>query len=380
MVAPASLGPRAVNAPVDDAIAVYLHIPFCRTKCPYCDFVSQAVPGGVADTFVDALCREITTFEGPSRVLSVFFGGGTPSLLGPAQIARVLDALATRFTLLEPEISIEANPDDVAPDLAAAWKDLGVTRVSLGVQSFNDEALIYLGRRHDAAGARKACDAIAARFVNWSMDLILGAYPVAAWEKTVEEALVFFPPHLSAYGLTYETGTPFEERQADAIDDDTWLGLYRHTDVTLFEAGYRHYEISSFARPGFACRHNMVYWRNEEYAGFGPAAYSFIGRIRACNTASLDGYLRQPGRKDEVFDLTGAEIRAETVLQHLRLRDGVSARMYRQRFKRNLRDDFGPALERLRARGLLEEHGGVYRPTALGFELNNEIGLALLGG
>ncbi|HNR34660.1 MAG TPA: radical SAM family heme chaperone HemW [Candidatus Hydrogenedentes bacterium] len=359
-------------------IGIYVHIPFCRTRCPYCDFLRWTTPSAVPSAFVDALCREIAAFDGPKAACSIFCGGGTPSLLAIDDLRRILDAIGNRFVLEAPEITLEVNADDVNAERARAWRDAGINRLSIGVQSFDDAVLRYLGRRHDAVQARKACEAAAAVFDNWSMDLIFGAPPFKAWTATLEEALRFAPTHVSAYGLAYEQGTPFEARRADAVNDETWLALYRETETIL--ADYAHYEISNYARPGCECRHNLIYWHNEEYAGFGPGAYSFLDGVRSRNTDDLDPYLAEPGRRIENLRLTNREIRLETVIQYLRLREGLPKRVYADRFGNTVESDFGVALHALAGHGLIEETATAWRPTSRGFELNNEIGLALVSG
>lgn len=358
-------------------IGIYVHVPFCRTRCPYCDFVSQPISGDIPRAFVEAVCREAAAFEGPDDAYTVFLGGGTPSLLGPTALAAILGALRRRFRFHDPEITIEANPDDVDRGLARAWRDLGVNRVSLGVQGFDDAALRYLGRRHDAACAHQACEIVAGHFDNWAMDLIFGAHPTACWPATLDACVAHRPPHVAAYGLTYEKGTPFGARSHEAVDEATWLALYRQASERL--NGYDHYEISNFALPGCACKHNLIYWQNLEYAGFGPAAYSFINGVRARNTVQLEEYMAEPGRKAERLCLTEREIRLETVIQHFRLRGGLPKRAYVERFGHSVFADHGGALHGLLARGLLEQDAGAIRPTRQGFELNNEIGLALVG-
>ncbi len=357
--------------------AVYIHIPFCRTRCAYCDFVSDAIAGGVPDEYVAAVCREMSAFEGPDTAGSVYFGGGTPSLLTPAQVARMLATARRRFCLDAAEITLEANPDDLSRAKLEAWRDAGVNRLSIGVQSFDDDVLRYLGRRHNAAAAQRACEWVAESFENWSLDLIFGAHPVDRWAATLEQARALAPPHVSAYGLTYEAGTPFEQRSADAVDDEAWLALYQQTEEAL--PGYDHYEISNYAMPGRASRHNLVYWHNEAYAGFGTAAYSFVAGVRARNLLRTRDYLERPGVKAESLVLTEAEVRVETLIQHFRLREGLSTEAYARRFGRRIEDDFGTALDSLKARGLLAEANGRLFPTREGFCLNNEIGLALVG-
>lgn len=360
-------------------LGVYLHIPYCKTLCPYCDFVKDRSRTGVPEPFVDALCEEIGDTRGAPEIGSVFFGGGTPSLLSPVQLHRILRALRSAFTWRDVELTLEANPDDLTADLLKAWRDVGVNRVSLGVQSFDPRVLRYLGRRHDADGARKGCSLLAEHFENWSLDLIFGAPPLEPWQDTLDEAVALNPPHLSAYGLTYEPGTPFEKRVAEAVDDETSLGLYRVLEETLTAAGYGHYEISNFARPGWEARHNLVYWHNGAYAGFGTGAFSFRDGIRARNHSTNDAYLRAPGEKEEALRLTEEEVRVETLIQYFRLREGLPKAVYAKRFGRAVEADYGAVIDRLRSDGLIEESATHLRPTRRGFYLNNEIGLALVG-
>ncbi|MBI2433463.1 MAG: hypothetical protein HYV26_11385, partial [Candidatus Hydrogenedentes bacterium] len=249
-------------------------------------------------------------------------------------------------------------------------------RISLGVQSFHEATLRYLGRRHDAAGALRACETIASRFDNWNLDLIFGAPPIEHWPDTLARTVALRPPHVATYGLTYETGTPFERRRDQAVDDETWLRLYQQAEEALGD--YDHYEISNLARPGFQSRHNLIYWHNEEYAGFGTGAYSFLGGVRARNHATIDAYLAAPGEKEECLGLTEREIMLETIIQHLRLRDGLDKHYYTARFGTAPEVDFALPLRLLAGRGLIEDTATVIRPTREGFTLNNEIGTALL--
>lgn len=357
-------------------IGVYIHVPYCRVACPYCDFVKKPVAAGEADGFAEALCAEIRAFEGPSEALSVFFGGGTPSLLGVASMARIFEALRERFAFDEPEVSIEANPDDISAELIACWKDVGVNRVTLGVQSFDDEALGYLGRCHDAETARRACDAVGAAFENWGMDLIFGAHPAESWGRSLDECLGFDPAHLSTYGLTFEQGTPFWKRRGEEVDSDASLELYRAGMAAL--DSYEHYEVSNFAKAGYESAHNMVYWRNDEYAGFGPGAYSYLNGVRSRNAVSIRGYADAPGRKGEALRLSEQEIRLETLLQHFRTKSGLDKGYYAARFGDGVEADFGEAVARLVKRDLIEDTPERLRPTRKGYELNNEIGLELV--
>lgn len=293
-------------------------------------------------------------------------------------LARILDALQSKTGIApDAEITIEANPDDVTAALVEGWKRVGINRVSLGVQSFDDATLRYLGRRHDAATAVRACGLVAGTFDNWGMDLIFGAQPVDAWPETLDQCVALQPKHVSAYGLTYELETPFAARSHDAVDDETWLRLYRQAAARLAE--YDHYEISNYAMAGYHCRHNLIYWRNGEYAGFGAAAYSFIDSVRARNPADIERYTARPGLKEESICLTDREIRVETLIQHFRLREGIEKAAYARRFGCEIRPEFAAALDGLIERGLLWADEERIAPTARGFELNNEIGLAIVG-
>jgi oxygen-independent coproporphyrinogen-3 oxidase len=357
-------------------LGIYIHIPYCRTVCPYCDFVRKGISGKVPESYMQALCSEITAFEGGDEAGSVFIGGGTPSLIDTDHLEALLETLRARFQLGDAEITLEANPDDVSAEGLRRWRGMGINRISLGVQSFDDRVLQWLGRRHDARKAIEACEAVSAAFSNWNLDLIFGAKPSDAWRATLDQCLALSPPHVAAYGLTYEAGTPFETRAPDALDEDEVLSLFRETEAAL--SAYEHYEISNFAKAGLESRHNLIYWHNEAYAGFGTAAYSFIKGVRARNLIDTQDYVKRPGEKVESLSLSPHEVRIETLIQHFRLQAGLNKASYTRRFRRSLDADFGEVLGTLIKRGLLVEDEFSIRPTEKGFYLNNEIGLALV--
>ncbi len=361
-----------------NSFGVYVHIPFCRTICPYCDFVKEPVKGAVPEQYADALCSEIENFEGPNKATSIFLGGGTPSLIAIKTLEQILNSLHNRFALTGTEITIEANPDDVTTVLVQAWHDLGINRVSLGVQSFDDTALRYLGRRHDAGAAIGACSLVASVFDRWSLDLMFGAQPRGSWTETLNQATALDPPHMSAYGLTYEGGTPFGRRSHEAIDDDSSLELYHDTVEALGANGLDRYEVSNFARRGEECTHNLIYWRNESYAGFGTGAYSFVDGVRARNALTTAAYLPAPGVKTESESLSILETKVETIIQHLRLRDGMTFAYYQERFASDVRQEFADELDALRKNELIMTDTDGIRPSEKGFDLNNEIGLVLV--
>jgi len=360
----------------DRGLGIYLHVPYCRTLCPYCDFVKARSKTGVPDAFIAAICEEITRFEGPNSATSIFFGGGTPSLLSEGQLETILTSLHRRFSISDCEITLEINPDDVTHELAKSWRSVGANRISLGVQSFDDKVLRYLGRRHGATRAIEACNIIREHFENWNMDLIFGAPPQEAWEKTLKQCIALAPPHVATYGLTYEPGTPFERRINEAIDDELALQQYQQAEKALERLA--HYEVSNFALAGWESEHNLLYWHNRPYAGFGPGAYCYLDGVRARNHPVIDDYLRAPGEKVEALSLSTREQQVETLIQHFRLRDGLPIERYVKRFSVNPRVDFAHALDQLIARGLVLETASHLRPTPQGFYLNNEIGLALV--
>ncbi len=357
-------------------LGIYIHIPYCRVLCPYCDFVKKRTSGDVPDTFVEALCTEIETYEGPTAAASVFLGGGTPSLLTPAGMERIFKTLHDTFSFSDPEITIEVNPDDVTLEQLAVWQGVGVNRLSLGVQSFDDAVLKFLGRNHDSEKAHAACAHIAETYDNWSLDLIFGAKPSESWETSVQTALDYAPQHISAYGLTYEENTVFWKQRHAALDDDIALEQYWRTHDLLTD--YTHYEVSNFARPGFESTHNKIYWRNESYLGFGPGAVSYLDDVRITNPRSISAYLSTPGHGRDEDRVDSADSKLETLIQHFRTQEGIAEAYYTQRFSTALHEDFGIALDGLVRRELLAYEFGHYRPTLHGYELNNEIGLALI--
>jgi oxygen-independent coproporphyrinogen-3 oxidase len=273
---------------------VYVHVPFCARRCSYCDFaiaVRRSVP---VDDFVEALDRELTLRAdvGAGTVETIYLGGGTPSRLGPEGVRRVLDVVRARFPP-EPdaEVTIEANPEDVTPADAAQWREAGVTRVSLGIQSFDDDVLRWMHRTHDAARAADAASFLRlAGFDDWSLDLIFALPPEVqrSWADDLRQAIELDPAHISCYGLTIEPHTPLvrwrERGQVHDADEERYEAEFLEAHRLLTDAGYEHYEVSNYARPGRRARHNSAYWRRVPYLGLGPSAHSFDGSIRRWNT------------------------------------------------------------------------------------------------
>jgi len=273
---------------VQAGFAIYVHWPFCRSKCPYCDFNSHVRDRIDQQAWQRALLAELDHYAAHTRgrtVTSIFFGGGTPSLMAPATAGAVLDRIAARWRIdADVETTLEANPNSVEAARFADFRAAGFNRVSIGVQALDDTALRFLGRGHSAAEARAAIGAAAAHFDRFSFDLIYARpqQTIAAWTRELRDALTLAGDHLSVYQLTIEPGTAFHAAYARGDftlpDDETAAALFEATQALLGEAGLSAYEISNHARPGAECRHNLVYWRYEDYVGVGPGAH---GRLTA---------------------------------------------------------------------------------------------------
>jgi oxygen-independent coproporphyrinogen-3 oxidase len=376
-------GPRFAALP---PLALYVHIPWCLKKCPYCDFNSHEARGDVPeDRYVDALIADLELAL-PSiwgrKVVSVFIGGGTPSLFSAAAIDRLLAAIRARVPLSpEAEVTLEANPGTFERAKFAGFFAAGVNRLSVGVQSFDPKHLAAIGRVHDANEARRAAEAALTIFGNVNFDLMyaLPRQTVAEAEADVAAALAFSPPHLSFYHLTLEPNTLFHRYPPPLPDEETSADIEDAVHATLGAAGYEHYETSAYSRPGRQCRHNLNYWRFGDYLGIGAGAHSklsFADRIiRQARCKQPKQYLEQiaagtPELEDGI--VTRADIGFEFMLNALRLTDGVPATLFAERTGYPLaliQRELGAA----EARGLIERDPTTIRPTALGQRFLNDL-------
>ena len=312
-----------------EGIGIYIHVPFCASKCGYCDFYSR-VRRDQMEGYLDALEREIDGWKHRGlKADTVFFGGGTPSLLTSAQLERVMNAVRENFELLPcAEITMEANPETVDTASLKAAYQLGINRLSYGVQSAVDNELKALGRKHTFARAVQAVlEAREAGFSNISLDLMLGIpYQTAeSLQTTLTEILALAPQHISCYLLKIEEGTPFYRKNAAqwcASEDET-ADFYLTVARTLRAAGYRHYEISNFAKPGFESRHNLKYWHDEPYIGFGPAAHSCIDGKRFYNPSDLGQYIETQGNCSLLEESGPVQDASERMMLGLRLAEGI---------------------------------------------------------
>jgi oxygen-independent coproporphyrinogen-3 oxidase len=373
-------------------IALYVHIPYCLSKCPYCDFNSYAARSWPESEYAAALTSELEGFarEAPWRdasVATIFFGGGTPSLFRPATIGAILDAIARHLRLApDVECTLEANPGTLSFDSLSGFRGAGVNRLSLGVQSFQPDLLLALGRRHSVADSRGALAAARrAGFENLSLDLIYAVpgQDQAACAADVAEAVGFAPEHVSAYNLTYEPGTPLR-RELDRggvvqAPEELEVALHQTVRCGLEAAGYARYEISNYARPGRAARHNQAYWRGIPYLGLGAGAHSFapvgFGR-RWANLRDPNRYMervRATGNAiDGVEELSRTQALGECAWLGLREIEGLDTRRFAARFGEPLEVAF-PHVTRLVSDGLLESRGSQLRLTARGLLLADSV-------
>jgi oxygen-independent coproporphyrinogen-3 oxidase len=310
---------------------VYIHIPFCASKCDYCAFATWTDRGHLVSSYLDALRTEIATaVTGQMRVAdTVFVGGGTPTLVPGDALAEVISSIPVADGA---EITVECNPDDVTVELLSTYRSAGVNRVSLGVQSMSAHVLRALGRTHDRDNVEHAVDAIrAAGMASFNLDLIYGAVgeSIDEWRETVEAVLAFDPPHVSAYGLTVEAGTPLASQPDRHPDDDDQADKYELVDDLLVAAGLSNYEVSNWAKPGHESRHNHLYWNQDDYRGFGCAAHSHASGRRWWNLRTPDRYIEAVALAKPVeaaSESLDAETRRFEALQlGLRTRGGIPA-------------------------------------------------------
>ena len=373
------------------AIGAYLHVPFCTKRCGYCSFNTAPESPGAVARFLPALLGEMdlvarAPWAGAVDLRSVFLGGGTPSLLPAEAMTEILERLRARFGIeAGAEITVECNPESVSLGRLSGYRRAGVTRISLGVQSLDDRILPVLDRLHTAAQACRAFDtARAAGFEDVSVDLIYGlpGLDLATWEETVKGALGWGPDHLSAYALTLDEGSLWHATGVTGIPpEDTVTAQYTRLTELAAEAGFEHYEVSNYARPGHRSTHNQIYWRAEEYLGLGPGACGFLGDVRYGNVKPVERYGAMVAAGEPPVGthetLTPRQRLAERLILGLRLGDGVPAAWLDERAA------LGPprlqsALAAWRERGLVVEREGRVCLTEAGFLLSDALFIELL--
>ncbi len=369
-------------------LGLYIHVPFCLSKCPYCDFYSLSLPDEAAlDAYADAVCKRLSAWRGQTdgSADTLYFGGGTPSLLGGARVARIIRHARRLFGLKNAEITLEANPADRLYDTFAAFADAGGSRVSMGMQAASEKALAALGRRHTMSDLEAAVnDLHRAGLHNLSLDMMLATPAQTARDvkAAVKACVDCDAAHVSAYLLKIERGTPFDrQRQTLSLpNEDRAAALYLLACEALESAGFPQYEISNFARRGFESRHNLKYWNSEDYIGIGPSAHSFIFGKRWYYERSLDSFLNGappcPEDPNEAIADGGTE---EYAMLRLRLTAGLQADAFAARFHRPLPPEWLTNARRLPAH-LVQTNDNAIRLTRNGFLLSNALIPRILWG
>ena len=364
---------------------IYIHIPFCKQRCLYCAFYSSTLHSKQQE-YCDALCREIIMRRNYiiGIIDTVYFGGGTPSTLTREQLQKILGTIKENYRLSpSAEITIEANPDDLTPEYLATLRSLSFNRLSMGIQSFDDVQLKAIGRRHTAERARQAVkDARTAGFENISIDLMfaLPSSTSAQWQESIKQAIELRPTHISAYNLTYEEETPLyralQQGKIEAVDEEENLKQFEILIEQLAAAGYRHYEISNFALPGYESRHNSSYWHDIPYLGCGAAAHSYNGESRSWNISDIKTYIEGINNGapfSEVEQLTTAEQYNDAILTRLRTADGVPSDWMRKKFGDKLTDYMLRNAAPHIAAGRLKEDNGILSLTREGLFISDAI-------
>ena len=370
------------------ASGIYIHIPFCLSKCGYCDFYSVTSTGKISP-FIKSLLKEMALYRGCfNRFDTLYLGGGTPSLLDSAQLAEIIDGVHEHFPLsTDTEITIEVNPGDLSREKAESLFKGGINRISIGVQSFDENILSFLGRRHSSIDAISAMEDVRnAGFGNMGLDLIYGVpgQDMESWMDTLRRALSFRPEHLSCYQLTLEPSTPlgikYRAGEIDTPNEDLLYEFFMKTSELLEASGYTHYEVSNFSRGSeFMSRHNRKYWDHTPYIGLGPAAHSFSGNRRWWNHRCVDRYIEEvnmkmpPIEKSEI--LTLEQLRLETLYLGLRTRMGIDLQDFSERYHCDLLQEKHELLNNIQEEGLVTIQDNHIYPTRRGLAMSDSLSL-----
>ena len=364
-------------------LELYVHIPFCVRKCQYCDFLSGPSDEETKDRYIEALLKEIRAAEHTEdyEIVSVFIGGGTPSALKAEAIASIMRTLQEQFFFCEDaEVTIEANPGTVDLEKLTIYRNVGINRLSLGLQSTDAEELKLLGRIHSYEEFLKSYEwAREAGFSNINIDLMFAipGQTGEAWRQHLYQVAELNPEHISAYSLIIEEGTPFAEQNLDLPDEDTEYQMYEDTAEILERYGYRQYEISNYAKQGYMCRHNAGYWQRREYLGFGLGASSLYRGMRFSNTRRMQEYLKESRNPDQIRKdvtvLSRNEWIEEFMFLGLRMTEGISEKKFEENFDVRLMDVYGDILQKYEETGFMEHIETKWRLTRKGIHVSNHI-------
>ncbi len=372
-------------------LEIYIHIPFCVKKCAYCDFLSKPGSEETVEKYIQALCREMRAYCRSFlqyKVVTIFLGGGTPSVLSGQQMKEIFATLREVFDIAEDaEISMEANPGTVTADKLLSYKKAGINRISFGLQSANDEELKLLGRIHtydeflESYELGRQCG-----LDNINVDLI-SAIPrqtLESWEETLKKVIALQPEHISAYSLIIEEGTPFAEIYGEGCAKESELpgegeerNIYRRTEALLAKSGYHRYEISNYAKEGKECKHNLGYWERKEYLGIGLGASSLIDNIRFHNTENMETYMACSEKTEQircdVEVLSETERMEEFIFLGLRKMQGISEKKFIEEFGRTFEECYGEKIRKLISDGLIEQNNEYFRLTKKGIDISNYV-------
>jgi len=345
--------------------SLYIHIPFCISKCIYCDFNSIVMKSQIVDEYLNAIENELQAINGKYSFTTVYIGGGTPTVLNEIQLSKLLNIISKYVDIFNlKEYTIEVNPGTLNEEKILALKDSYIDRISIGIQSFNDKYLKLLGRIHTANEAKDVFLNLREKgFENISIDLIYGypAHTLNEWKIDLRECLILGPEHISAYCLSYEQGTPLvgmtDSGKLKKLSEEEELDMYEHTNDFLGNKGYIHYEISNFAKPGKECQHNTVYWENREYIGIGAGAFSYINGERYCSIKNVKEYISAVKSKKNLIcfseKLPQEKRASEILIMALRMTSGISKEEFFNRSGYNLTELFGTQLNILTQAGLI---------------------------
>lgn len=364
-------------------LELYVHIPFCVRKCQYCDFLSGPSDEETKDRYIEALLKEIRAAEHTEdyEIVSVFIGGGTPSALKAEAIASIMRTLQEQFFFCEDaEVTIEANPGTVDLEKLTIYRNVGINRLSLGLQSTDAEELKLLGRIHSYEEFLKSYEwAREAGFSNINIDLMFAipGQTGEAWRQHLYQVAELNPEHISAYSLIIEEGTPFAEQNLDLPDEDTEYQMYEDTAEILERYGYRQYEISNYAKQGYMCRHNAGYWQRLEYLGFGLGASSLYRGMRFSNTRRMQEYLKESRNPDQIRKDVTVLSRNERIEEFMflgfRMTEGISEKKFEENFDVRLMDVYGDILQKYEETGFVEHIETKWRLTRKGIHVSNHI-------